>query len=212
MFGAANRRGGRADRRLIVALFFLSVGALLVVELASNTRAQARDLFTLVSPRKMAGSTTTPARTRQIQRRATTAAVDLIRIDVSALRETTTQMRMLSGKVLKFERENVVSRGDNDFTWIGNLAGIAGGATLVVRGGNVTGTINDGAYLHRIEPVGDGLHALIRVDVSRFPADHPPGFERKRRHSQLNQPTTIPPHVGAAPAPAGPIEIDVLVA
>jgi hypothetical protein len=99
-------------------------------------------------------------------------------------------------------------RSPEDFTWYGTLTDVPGQATLVVRNGNITGSIQDQGTLYRIEPVGNGVHALIKVDQSRFPPEHPPSFQEKERRGDIQAPNALQ-DTSRADAIAG---IDVLVA
>lgn len=49
-------------------------------------------------------------------------------------------------------------------------------ATLVRRDGTVTGNVRVDGTLYRIRPLPDGSHAVIEVDESRMPADHPAAY------------------------------------
>ena len=50
---------------------------------------------------------------------------------------------------------------------------LANHATLVRRDGTITGNVRIKGTLYRIRPLIDGTHAVIEVDESRMPADHP---------------------------------------
>ena len=39
-----------------------------------------------------------------------------------------------------------------------------GNANLVVRGNEVTGSVRRGGDLYRIVPLGEGVHAVVKVD------------------------------------------------
>lgn len=143
----------------------------------------------------------------RINKRPTTVSVTLVRLDINALRGDSTQMSLPDAKMLNFNKTNVETRSTTDFTWFGALSGVPGKATLVVRDGNITGSVRDNGNLYRVEPVGNGVHAVIKVDVSRFPPEHPPSFKEKEKRG------------GAAPRSAvdtpksdGPVGLDVLVA
>lgn len=49
-------------------------------------------------------------------------------------------------------------------------------ATLVRRNGTVTGNVRVKGVLYRIRPLPDGTHAVIEVDETRMPKDHPSQF------------------------------------
>ena len=79
--------------------------------------------------------------------------------------------------------DRVEQRAGDDFSWHATTAGGQSEATLVVRGDKVVGTIRSANQLYRLRPLGGGLAALMRVDQSRMPAEHPPGFEAIERRS-----------------------------
>jgi len=145
----------------------------------------------------------------QIKQRPTTASVTLVRVDANALKGDSTRMSLPETKTLTFSKSNIETRSAKDFTWFGTLSGVPGKATFVVRDGNLTGTIRDDKNLYRLEPVANGVHALIKVDESRFPPEEPPTFKEKEKRG------------GAAPTPSRALDtergdtsvgIDVLVA
>lgn len=72
-------------------------------------------------------------------------------------------------------RERAELRSAGDFSWIGKLTGTDGRVLLVVRNGNVTGTITSDRGAFDIVALGNGTHALIERDVAGFPPEHPPG-------------------------------------
>jgi hypothetical protein len=112
----------------------------------------------------------------------TTAAVEVVTINLDALRDTTTTLALPGAPQVTATESSRDVRSDRDYTWHGSLAGIPGAATLVVRDGNVTGSINTGTDVYKVTPVGNGLHAIIKFDASRLPPEHPPSFrERERR-------------------------------
>ena len=135
----------------------------------------------------------------------TTRSIELVRINGEALRGPTATMALADGPA-QATRHTTLARSGDDFTWIGEMPGGAGEATLVVRGGNVTGSIRKGKDLYRVAPVGGGVHALVSVDESRFPPEHPPTYtQRERRGDSRGLPALqdVPPGTRS--------QIDVLV-
>src|SRR5262249_2299678 len=110
---------------------------------------------------------------------------------------------------LTFSRRGMDVKTSSDFTWSGSLTDIPGQATLVVRDGRITGSIRTAGALYRIEPIGNSVHALIRVDQSRFPPEHPPSFKEMEKRSDTRRATRSP---SATEKRDGPVQIDVLVA
>src|SRR5262249_53152846 len=71
---------------------------------------------------------------------------------------------------------------------------------------NVTGSIQDHDSLYRIEPIGNGVHALIKVDTSRFPPEEPPTPPQRQQRGEIR-----PPAPTRAATAAAPVGIDVMV-
>ncbi|HEY0661233.1 MAG TPA: M12 family metallo-peptidase [Lysobacter sp.] len=79
-------------------------------------------------------------------------------------------------------------------------------AILVRRGNGVTGNIRMDGKLFRIQPLPDGNHAVVEVDESRRPPDHPPssGMLQQIRH----EPSRV---VSAMTEPGATANIRVMV-
>ncbi|MEI7866662.1 MAG: M12 family metallo-peptidase [Candidatus Methylumidiphilus sp.] len=142
----------------------------------------------------------------QIKQKPTTESVNLVTLDVNALSGNTTRMSLPNAKVLYFNKSATDVRSPTDLTWIGTATNDPSKATLVVHDGNITGTIRDASGLYRIEPVGNGVHAVIKVNESRFPPDHPPSFKTIEKSSQALPSSLLDTKTDACPG------IDVLVA
>ena len=76
--------------------------------------------------------------------------------------------------ILKIERLHRTKRG--------------GVATFVVQNGRITGTVIVGPDVYLINPLGNGLHAIVKTNPSVYPAEHPPGTTPK-----ANDAPEIPP-------------------
>jgi hypothetical protein len=186
---------------------FLMVCALLFLTGASV--AQGQELFTAIPSNQLRDAT--PAQTEAIERlrqRPTTQSLDLVQANVNALRGDTTQLSIPNSPLRTLSKRSEDIRSASDFTWHGTLSDVPGQATLVVHDGNITGSIQDQGTLYRIEPIGNGVHALIKVDQGRFPPEHPPSFQQKERRGDIQAPTTT----RDPSRNDGPVGIDVLVA
>jgi hypothetical protein len=69
--------------------------------------------------------------------------------------------------------ERVEHRAANDVSWAGPVRGGHGWMQVVFMEGGVTATVTVGNTSYAIEPIGDGLHAVSRIDQSGFPQEHP---------------------------------------
>ena len=194
--------------KLVVPLVLIGAHALLGTSMAY---AEGPELFTPLPAGQL--KDVSPAQTQridQIKQRPTTASVIMVRIDANALSGNSTRMSLPNAKTLNFDKSNVETRNAADFTWFGTLSGVPGKATLVVHNGNITGTIRDDGNLYRVEPVGNGVHAVIKVDESRFPPDHPPSFKVKEKQGGIEP--RSPTEALDTQRSDGPVGIDVLVA
>jgi hypothetical protein len=68
--------------------------------------------------------------------------------------------------------QRVQQRSESDISWAGPLRDGTGWAQLVMMDGGVTGTVTVGYDSYSIEPLGNGLHAVSKIDQSRFPSEH----------------------------------------
>ena len=164
---------------LIVALLFVLLLGVLInanhyQQLAENPTPNANlpDLFIPLPTNQRQMSPAQTQRINQINQRPTTESVTLVRVDADTLKSDSIRTSLPGGaKTLSFSKSNIEMRSVNDFTWFGTLSGVPGNAIFVVHDGDITGTIRDDSNLYSVEPVGNGVHALIKVDQSRFPPD-----------------------------------------
>ena len=192
---------------LVTTIALLGGNTLIVVPAAY---AQSLELFTPLPADQL--NDMSPVQSQHINRikqRETTASVTLVRVDANALKGNSTRMSLSEAKTLTFTKSNVEIRKANDFIWFGTLSRVPGNATMVNHDGNVTGTIRDGGNLYRVEPIGNGIHAIIKVDESRFPADHPTSFRDLEKRSDASPAPVAPFDMQNADSQVG---IDVLVA
>jgi hypothetical protein len=164
-----------------------------VLALTGTSAAQAQELFKVLPSNQLQDAT--PVQNEAIQKlrqRPTTQSLDLVQVDVNALRGDTTQLAIPNSPLRTLSKRSADVTSPNNFTWHGTLTGVPGQATLVVHDGNITGSIQDDGTLYRIEPVGNGVHALIKVDQGRLPPEHPPSFQQKERRGDIQAPPGEP--------------------
>ena len=191
------------------SLFALPLMVCAVLALTGTSAAQAQELFKVLPSNQLQDAT--PVQNEAIQKlrqRPTTQSLDLVLVDVNALRGDTTQLAIPNSPLRTLSKRSADVTSPNNFTWHGTLTGVPGQATLVVHDGNITGSIQDDGTLYRIEPVGNGVHALIKVDQGRLPPEHPPSFQQKERRGDIQ----APPANQDVARGDGPVGIDVLVA
>ena len=142
-----------------------------------NPSAAQRELLTLVT------SPTLNARQRgaisAIKGRDGSAEVHLARI-ASAPGELlrsgeAIRMSIAPGVSVAAIPQQFRQRAAEDLSWGGPLRGTEGWVQLVYLDGGVTATVRVGGTSYSIEPIGDGLHAVTRIDQAAFPPEHPAG-------------------------------------
>jgi peptidyl-Asp metalloendopeptidase len=112
-----------------------------------------------------------------------TRDLQVVRLDPASVATDTTQLQLnLEGRQFKANRVRAERAASGNLVWSGSLDGAkrtASGidplnsATLVRSGEGVTGSVRVDGVLYRIRPLPNGDHAIIQVDDSAMPADHP---------------------------------------
>ena len=140
--------------------------------------ANAKNLFDVIEDSQLdQANDAQKSLIKSYQQKPTTKSLNVIKINIEFLKLPSVEMNLRSDLKVKVDVKKIDRRTDRNFTWYGNISEIPGDAILVVRGENITGTIQSGKELFRIRPLGSGLHTLIQVDVTKLPKDHPPSFE-----------------------------------
>lgn len=70
--------------------------------------------------------------------------------------------------------ERVQRRADADISWAGPVQGTHGWVQMVLGEDGVVGTVTVGTQSYSIEPLGNGLHAISRIDQNKLPPEHGP--------------------------------------
>ena len=182
------------------------VASLVMGAISGTAAAQSASpaLFAPVTALKAELNTVQNARLTQVSRLPTTASVQMVRIDLNALTGKSARIGFGDGQIAEFGKQKVDTRSNNSYTWYGNLPGLQGSAILVVNNDAITGTIHHGSELYHVEPLADGLHALVKVNQAAFPPDHPPSFKNIK-------PGPMPKILNSAIV-GPPVPVDVLVA
>ncbi|HEU0300845.1 MAG TPA: M12 family metallo-peptidase [Longimicrobium sp.] len=69
--------------------------------------------------------------------------------------------------------ESVQERAADDISWGGPVMGSEGWVQMVYADGGVTATLTIGRTQYSIEPLGNGLHAVAKIDQNALPSEHP---------------------------------------
>lgn len=144
----------------------------------------------------------------------TSADVQLVRVQPDQLLSKA-QVRFNVGESIgiSLERSSMQRRGAENYTWIGQND-LLNNAVLVVRNGQVTGSIRRDGQLYSIKPLTGDLHALVTVDEATFPGDHPSMFDdhpnedagsphRGSSNGSADTPTPSPSSALGSPGAAG---------
>ncbi len=160
-----------SDRRKPPAcLAALTVSIVLILG-ASAAYAQAPDLFISLSAEEIATVTPTQAQgIEKLRQRPTSMSVTLMRASIQVLGGDRARILLPEGRAAEFQKTRLERRSATDFTWFGALSDGVGSAILVVHGGDITGSLRDENDLYQIEPLGGGIHALVKIDASRLPS------------------------------------------
>jgi hypothetical protein len=103
-----------------------------------------------------------------------TQEATVVRINTDALRASDQISILLSSKSVSIQNSSRQSQGESTI-WSGTAPNeVSGSTTIVADSQNVTGSIQTTEGFYRIRPLGEGLHALIKVDTRNFPPEHPP--------------------------------------
>jgi len=158
----------------------------------------------------------------RIRARPTTGSVTLMRVNAAALTSRDISVKLAADTQIpvRYDQSEIVGRM---LVWKGAVPNVPGQATFVVEDGNITGTVDNNGQIYRVEPIGSGVHAVIKLDSSRLPPDHPPSFADKERIAPSSAPTPsssprkklggASSRLGDTRAPStAPTVIDVLVA
>jgi hypothetical protein len=82
--------------------------------------------------------------------------------------------------------EGVQQRATDDISWSGPILGGNGWVQMVLMNGDITATVTVGTTQYSIEPLGNGLHAVSRIDQRGFPPEHMPDNPSGALSSSLN--------------------------
>jgi hypothetical protein len=191
----------------IIKVAVMTCLALAAIVTGRPANAQTATLFAPLSQTAAADATPQQATFLRILRAdPTTATLQLVRADLDALQGEKTVIPLPDVGQQIAQHHSTVTRDASDFTWIGDMPN-GGQAILVVQNGEITGSIRSGTDLYRVAPLGDGVHAVVKVDQSKFPPEHPPGPLPIAPHSHSDQPQSpATSTVNAA------VQYDVLVA
>jgi peptidyl-Asp metalloendopeptidase len=103
----------------------------------------------------------------------TTLGATVVRLNTDALISGDWISIPLETKSVSIQNSSRQSLGGNTI-WSGAAPNEVNGSTTIVANKQaVTGSIQTEDGLYQIRPLGDGLHALVKVDNGKLPPEHP---------------------------------------
>jgi peptidyl-Asp metalloendopeptidase len=111
----------------------------------------------------------------------TTQDIQLVRVNTTPMKSADALPVTIKQVSFSIKESSRDFGDDNVGSWSGTAPRAADDSTLmVVNGANVTASIQAADGLYRIQPLGNGLHAYVKVDTRKFPREHPPSFNENR--------------------------------
>ena len=175
----------------------LALGAIAL----SGSAFAGKPLFTgQVAPQRVAALVT-----GNVAAQASTQSMRVVRADASVVSAATQEITFdlgLRQVDAVLENSSVTSSGST--VWSGRIKtakarnmslrevrdDAANDVTLVRRGDGVTGNLRVDGTLYRVRPLADGNHAVIEVDESKMPADHPAEYADVLRRAAATSPSS----------------------
>ncbi len=161
----------------ITCMLMLAVPVMLGGALADNEK-QAPRLFEQIPAGIKAAPSSVSEGLDKLKRDKMVVGINVVKIDPVVFDSKSIDLNVPMAPAMIAKTAEVTKRAQNDFTWIGKSLEPAGDAIMVVKDGQVTGSIKTGASLYRVWPLGEGQHAVVEIDQSKFPKEHPPSFEK----------------------------------
>ena len=142
--------------------------------MSASAAAGQQDLLTIVPPPALNG--VQQGRLAAIRGRASSAEVHLARIAGAPgqmLRAGgVVRLGVAPGVQVVATGERVSQRAADDISWAGPIQGTYGWVQAVLMNGELTATVTVGTEQYAIESIGNGLHAVTRIDQNGFPPEH----------------------------------------
>jgi hypothetical protein len=110
-----------------------------------------------------------------IKKLPTTQTAMVVRVNADALQNgNRISIQINSNNSVSIQNNSRESRDGKTIQWVGTAPSEAVGSTaIIINDNNVTASIQTSEGLYRIRPLGDGLHALVKVDTGKMPMEHP---------------------------------------
>jgi hypothetical protein len=110
---------------LLLAIPLMALYTLL--SLTGSAMAQAPDFFTAIPSNQLRDATPAQAEAiEKLRQRPTTQSLELVRVDINALRGDSVRLSIPNSRALTFAKRSEDVRGSNDFTWYGTPTELPG--------------------------------------------------------------------------------------
>lgn len=203
-----------------------STSLALLVLTATSALAQESPpaLFEVVAT---AAADLTPKQERILQKLGsdkTTVETTLVKMNPAALQADSMSMQLDKTEEKTLIRSSYKEFGGERFLWSGVLDEKRTDkeppryARFMVAPKRVEGSFFDRKYVYSVQPLGDGLHVIVKHDSSKAPNDEPPEFDEKEKEAaekpapKVTASEPLDPQADVLPTADGTIpEIAVLV-
>lgn len=144
----------------------------------------------------------------------TSLGVTVVRINDAAFQAESLQFNLSDSISPELKRARIHKLAGDSFTWTGAAEEDSNKsadepvrfAKFYVEGNRKIGSYQQGDYIYSVRPIGGGLHALIKNDPKKVPADEPEAFKEierdaEKKEAPLNKADKAdsPPAADAAP-------------
>jgi hypothetical protein len=100
------------------------------------------------------------------------ADTDADRLDRARRLDGVIRIPLFADLVVTVHRTDLEAWDDSGYTWVGEVRGADFSvATLIVDNGEITGHVQLGPRIFRIDPVGGAVHRISEIDVTKEPRD-----------------------------------------
>ncbi|PIW98499.1 MAG: hypothetical protein COZ80_10295, partial [Ignavibacteria bacterium CG_4_8_14_3_um_filter_37_9] len=114
---------------------------------------------------------------KKIKNRSSSSKVMLLKNEeinkIKSLKEIS--IEIFDKEIIKFKNKKIEKLDENNTIWSGENNG--NNIILIIRGEKITGSVTFQKEKYKIEPLGNGLHVLIKFDETKLPPEHPESFE-----------------------------------
>lgn len=166
---------------------FLAVILLTMTTVGGNF-AQNQEAFLYINEKEVLLSSAQAQVLAKAKEEKALASYQLFRFNnLGSLKEQTSFNISLPEKAsLHVERKRFEAKKTNEWTLSGAFDS-SGSIFLSATNGDVTGVIQIGRELYWLQPLGNGLHILIKVDPKKIPRDEPEDWNPMPDTTQTNQ-------------------------